>query len=92
MQPTKVRNRIGRTFYYTKCYGTRIKPDNSDEDFELVLEGNIQNIERATKQAQKHYGSKRVIVRTMEHFKVYESAPIEKFHEIVDQKTVILED
>jgi hypothetical protein len=87
-QKMKVRNRIGRTIYETHCIGSRYDPEKRKTvQFKDVLPGNIQNVERAATKLRAKYGTKSLIVEELHHFKSFVSAPMDKFMEIVDEKT-----
>lgn len=84
----KLRNRIGRTVYETRCHGSRYDPEQRKTiQFVETLAGNIQSVERAAAQLRKRFGTKVLVVDEMHHIKAYVSAPTEKFMEIVDERT-----
>lgn len=84
----KNRNRIGRTIYETHCIGSRYDPEvRKTVQFTEIVHGNIQNRRRAERILQDKYKTKSLIVDDLQHFKTYVSAPMEKFMEIVDERT-----
>lgn len=84
----KVRNRIGRTIYETHCIGSRYDPEKREVvRFTEVLQGNIINVDRAATILSKRFRSKQLIVEELHHFQTYVSAPMDKFMEIVDERT-----
>ena len=87
-KPKRSRSRIGRTVFETHCIGTRYD-DNSHSmvDFNEVVEGRVSDCEKATRKLQKKFGTSRLVVTEIHHVKTYISAPIEKFMEIVDERT-----
>lgn len=84
----KLRNRIGRTIYETRCIGSRYDPDSRKTvDYDVRIAGNVTSIERAAAKLRKLFGTKVVSVSELHHIKAYVSAPTEKFMEIVDERT-----
>lgn len=84
----KVRNRIGRTIYETHCIGSRYEPVTREVvRFNEVLQGNITNVDRAATILSKRFRSKQLIVEELHHYQTYVSAPMDKFMEIVDERT-----
>lgn len=87
-KPKRSRSRIGRTVFETHCIGTRYDDDShSMVDFNEVVEGRVSDCEKATRKLQKKFGTSRIVVIEIHHVKTYISAPIEKFMEIVDERT-----
>jgi len=87
-KPKRSRSRIGRTVFETHCIGTRYDGDShSMVDFNEVVEGRVSDCEKATRKLQKKFGTSRLVVTEIHHVKTYISAPIEKFMEIVDERT-----
>lgn len=88
MQAPKTRNRIGRNIYETRCIGSRYDPvSRKVVKFNEVINGNIVDINRAANILKKKLGEKQLIIEELHHYKTYVSAPIEKFLEIVDERT-----
>ena len=88
MGTPKLRNRIGRTIYETRCIGSRYDPDErKTKDFDVRIEGNITSIERAASKLRRKFGTKVLSVSELHHVKAYVSAPTEKFMQIVDERT-----
>lgn len=86
--PPKNRNRIGRSVYETHCIGSRYDPEqHKTVQFVDILPGNVRTIERATARLQKKYQTRSLLVEEIHHFKTYISAPLEKFLEIVDERS-----
>lgn len=84
----KIRNRVGRTVYETRCIGSRYDPDKRKTiSYDVKLNGNITSIERAAAKLRKKFGTKVLSVEELHHIKAYVSAPIDKFMEIVDERT-----
>lgn len=84
----KLRNRIGRTVYETRCHGSRYDPnERRTVKFTETLPGNIQSIERAAAKLRRRFKTNVLVVDEMHHVKAYVSAPTEKFMEIVDERT-----
>ena len=84
----KLRNRIGRTIYETRCHGSRYDSElRRMVPYTVTLPGNIQSIERAASKLRKLFGTKVLSVDEMHHTKAYVSASTEKFMEIVDERT-----
>lgn len=82
------RSRIGRTVFETHCIGTRFDADShSMIDFNETVDGRVSDCEKATRKLQKQFGTSRLVVTEIHHVKTYISAPIEKFLEIVDERT-----
>lgn len=88
MAKPKLRNRIGRTVYETEVIGTRYdSAARKTVDYKERLPGNITSFERAAAQMRKRFGTKVLCVNELHHFQAYVSAPIDKFMEIVDERT-----
>lgn len=87
-KPPKNRSRIGRTVYETHCIGLRYDSGKRKTvQFAEIIPGNIQNPKRAKRILEKQLGNKDIIVEELHHCKTYVSAPIDKFMEIVDERT-----
>lgn len=86
--PVKNRNRIGRSVYETHCIGSRYDPEKRRTlQFTEIIRGNIQSRKRAERILQRQFGTDSLIVEELHHCKTYVSAPIDKFMEIVDERT-----
>lgn len=84
----KVRNRIGRSIFETHCIGSRYDPkERKVIQFSEVLQGNVRDVERAAVKLKRKFGCKDLVVEELHHFQTYVSAPLEKFMEIVDERT-----
>lgn len=84
----KLRNRIGRTVFETRCHGFRYDPDKRKTvPFTVTIPGNVQSVERAAAQLRKKFDTKVLVVDELHHIKAYVSAPLDKFMEIVDERT-----
>lgn len=84
----KTRNRIGRTIYETHCIGSRYDPEMREVvQFNEIIKGNITNPDRAANILRKRFRGKQLIVEELHHFQTYVSAPMDKFMEIVDERT-----
>lgn len=87
-KPKRSRARIGRTIFETHCIGTRYDSDShSMVDFNEVVEGRVSDCDKATRKLQKKFATPRLMVTEIHHVKTYVSAPIEKFMEIVDERS-----
>ena len=88
MEAPKVRNRIGRTIYETHCIGSRYDPEiRKVVQFTEIISGNIKTVDRAAAILRRRFKSKQVIVEEIHHFQTYVSAPLDKFMEIVDERS-----
>lgn len=88
MSKPKLRNRIGRTVYETRCHGSRYDPEKRKTvPYVTTIPGNVQSIERAAAQLRRKYNTKVLTVDELHHIKAYISAPIDKFMEIVDERS-----
>lgn len=88
MSTPKTRNRIGRTIYETHCIGSRYDPElHRTVPFNEVINGNVTNFERAANIIKKRFRGNQLIVEELHHFQTYVSAPMDKFMEIVDERT-----
>lgn len=84
----KNRNRIGRTVFETHCIGSRYDPEKRKTvRFNEIINGNIISLERANSILRRRFNTKQLIVEELHHFKTYVSAPLDKFLEIVDERT-----
>lgn len=88
MKAPKTRNRIGRNIYETHCIGSRYDPDSRKVvQFSEIINGNIRTVDRAANILKKKLKAKQLIVEEIHHFKTYVSAPLDKFLEIVDERS-----
>ena len=88
MANAKIRNRIGRTVYETEVIGMRYNTDSRKTvPYKERIQGNITSFERAAAQMRKLFGTKILTVEELHHYQSYVSAPIDKFMEIVDERT-----
>lgn len=84
----KVRNRIGRSVFETRCVGSRYDPkERRVIPFTETLQGNVRDIERAAAKLKRKFGCKDLVVEELHHVQTYVSAPLEKFMKIVDERT-----
>ena len=89
---TKTHGQIGRSLRKTRIIGQRAAPDNSLEDFDVIIDGNFQNIERANIAAAKYFGTNRLIVREIHHGKVFASISLEDFLKLAKLGDIVWED
>lgn len=88
MKAPKTRNRIGRNIYETHCIGSRYDPTSRKVvQFSETINGNIRTVDRAANILKKKFNAKQLIVEEIHHFKTYVSAPLDKFLEIVDERS-----
>lgn len=85
----KTRNRIGRNIFETHCLGSRYDPDKRKTvPFNEIINGNVTSIERAASILKKRFPKgTQFIVEELHHFSTYVSAPLDKFLQIVDERT-----
>lgn len=87
-QMSKTRNRIGRSVFETRCIGSRYDPEKRKTvRFSETVNGNIVSLERANSILRRRFNTKQLIVEELHHYKTYVSAPLDKFLEIVDERT-----
>ena len=86
----KTRNRVGRNIFETHCIGSRYDPETrKSKPFNEVINGNVTSIERAVSILKKRFDKgTQFIVEELHHSSIYVSAPLDKFMEIADQRTV----
>lgn len=88
MANPKLRNRIGRTVFETRCIGSRYDPEiRKTVPYDVKIDGNITSIERAAAKLRRIFGTKVLTVDELHHVKAYVSAPISEFMKIVDERT-----
>ena len=71
--------RIGRRVYETMCHVLMYDKDNNQVELEVLLLGNINDLERATSKVAKQLGTSRVMVKSMETTSHYYSMLMSEF-------------
>lgn len=71
--------RIGRRVYETMCQVLMYDKDNNQVELEVLLLGNINDLERATSKVAKQLGTSRVMVKSMETTSHYYSMLMSEF-------------
>ena len=71
--------RIGRRVYETMCQVLMYDKDNNQVELEVLLLGNINDLERATSKVARQLGTSRVMVKSMETTSHYYSMLMSEF-------------
>lgn len=83
---------MGRSLNKTRLIGKMANSDNEEVPFDIIVDGNFRDIERANIAAAKHFGTNRLYVTETHFGKQFVSTTLEKFLSICDFHEIVWED